>query len=359
MFDPAPTRDYATDDQKWQAVETRDRGADGAFLICVKTTGVYCRPHCPARTPKRQNVLFVATPHAAQALGFRACKRCKPDQKTDREAERAAVLAAARAIEQAIVDGDRAPGLDRLAEGAGYSRFHFHRLFKSVLGVTPAAYGAAVRAGRLAQDLPSAKTVTEALYDAGYASASRFYETSGRLGMAPKAALRGGDGEAIRFATADCALGQVLVAATAKGVCAIQLGNDRASLIAALGARFPKAELTPGGGDFQQVVDRVVALVADPRQPADLPLDIRGTAFQERVWQALRAIPAGETRTYGEIAAAIGAPKAIRGVASACAANPVAVAVPCHRVVRKGGDLAGYRWGLARKRALLKTEGAL
>jgi AraC family transcriptional regulator of adaptative response/methylated-DNA-[protein]-cysteine methyltransferase len=348
---PAPR--FMTDDERWQAVVIRDRWADGSFFYAVATTGVYCRPSCGARAPRRENVSFHATANAARAAGYRACKRCRPDGGGVAEAHAAAILRACRIIETA----ETIPALSELAEAAGFSPFHFHRVFKSVTGVTPRAYAAAHRAGRVREALGRADTVTAAIYDSGYNSSGRFYAASaGMLGMTPSRFRDGGAGEAIRFALGQCSLGGILVAATEKGIVAITLGDDPEALLQDLQRRFPSAALVGGDAEFERMVATVVGFVEAPEAGLDLPLDIRGAAFQQRVWQALRAIPAGATTSYSEIARRIGAPNAARAVAKACADNALAVAIPCHRVVRSDGALSGYRWGIDRKRALLDRE---
>lgn len=347
---------FPDDAARLAAVRRRDRAAEGHFVFAVLTTGVYCRPSCPARPARPENIRFYPDPAAAEAAGYRACRRCRPDGASQAVRHAAAIARACRLIEEAAEEG--APSLAALAEAAGLSRFHFHRLFREVTGVTPRAYAAARRAERVKRELAAAGTVTEALYGAGYGSNGRFYEEAPAiLGMTPRAWRDGGRDAEIRFALGQCSLGAVLVAATAKGVCAIQLGDDPQQLLDTLQARFPKARLVGGDRAFEALVARVVAMVEEPRRPApELPLDLRGTAFQRRVWQALRGIPPGATATYAEIAARIGAPGAARAVARACATNEVAVAIPCHRVVRTGGGLSGYRWGVERKRALLARE---
>ena len=346
---------FATDAARWEAVRRRDRAADGVFYYSVRSTGVYCRPSCGARLPRRENVAFHASPAAAEKAGFRACKRCRPTEAALAERQAAAVAEACRLIERA----DELPGLAALAKTAGMSRFHFHRVFKAVTGVTPKAYADAQRAERVRSALGRRGSVTEAIYDAGFNSSGRFYAAStGLLGMTPRDFRAGGTGAAIRFAVGQCSLGSILVATTDKGVCAITLGDDPDTLVRELQDRFPKARLIGGDADFEKLVAKVVGFVEAPAQGLDLPLDLRGTAFQQRVWQALRKIPAGRTATYSEIAKRIGRPSAVRAVAAACADNPVAVAIPCHRVVRLDGNLAGYRWGIARKRALLDKEAA-
>lgn len=347
----------ALEDWRWAALRSRDRSADGAFVYAVRTTGVYCRPSCAARPARRENVSFHADGVAARAAGFRPCKRCRPDDQPGETLAVLAVTAAARLIDEAVSAERSAPSLEALAARAGFSSFHFHRLFKRSLGVTPKAYEKAARSRRAAAMLAETASVTEAIHGAGYSSSSRFYETAtDRLGMAPRVSRAGGAGEVIRHATAASSLGIVLVGATQRGICAITLGDDADTLLVDLAARFPAATLVPAEADFASTVAAVVDLVETPAEGLALPLDVRGTAFQERVWQALRTIPPGSTRSYKEIATAIGDPKASRGVAQACAANPVAIAVPCHRVVRGSGDLAGYRWGIERKAALLARE---
>ncbi|MBY6264478.1 bifunctional DNA-binding transcriptional regulator/O6-methylguanine-DNA methyltransferase Ada [Azospirillum sp. 412522] len=340
--------------ERWEALRRRDPAADGRFVYAVRSTGVYCRPSCAARPARPENVLFYANNAEAEQAGFRPCKRCRPDgpSQSDRRAD--AVARACRLIEQA----EETPSLEDLATAAEMSPHHFHRIFKQVTGVTPRAYVQASRATRVAGALQQAGSVTEAIYEAGYGSSGRFYESAGaRLGMTPTSYRRGGVGETIRFAVGVCSLGSVLVAATGRGVCAILLGDDPEMLLRDLQDRFPNAELIGGDSDFEATVARVVGLVEAPGTTGfTLPLDIGGTAFQQRVWQALRAIPAGRTASYAEIAAAIGEPAAVRAVARACGANPLAVAIPCHRVVRSDGSLSGYRWGVERKRDLLNRE---
>jgi AraC family transcriptional regulator of adaptative response/methylated-DNA-[protein]-cysteine methyltransferase len=346
-------RAWSTDEERWAAVQSRERAADGAFLYAVRTTGVYCKPSCGARLPLRHNVSFHATAVAAEAAGFRACKRCRP-LGPDLTARRvAAVASACRLIEQA----EDMPRVAELAAAAAMSRFHFQRVFKEVTGLTPQSYAREKRAERLREQLHKGAPVTDAIYAAGFNSSGRFYAQADKtLGMPARDYRAGGVNAAIRFAVGECSLGAILVAASERGVCAILLGDDAAALTHELEDRFPKAELEIGSSDFQQWVARVVGLVEAPQLGCDLPLDIRGSAFEQRVWRALRDIPPGSTASYAEIATAIGAPSSARAVARACAANPLAVAIPCHRVVRSDGDLAGYRWGLERKRALLETE---
>ena len=340
-------------DPRWAAVLARDARADGEFFYSVKTTGVYCRPSCPSRRPLPGNVCFYETRAEAEQAGFRPCRRCRPDQPALAQRHAAVVTAACRLIEEA----DYPPALEQLAAAVRLSPYYFHRLFKSVTGLTPAAYADAYRAARLREGLTQESSVTEAIVNAGYGSSSRFYEQSGSvLGMTPGRYKRGGAETHIRFAVAESSLGALLVACSERGVCAIALGDDPDSLVRELQDRFPRAELAGGDAEFERIVARVVAFVEKPATGLDLPLDIRGTAFQQRVWQALREIPAGSTASYAEIARRIGAPQSARAVAGACAAIPLAVAVPCHRVVRNDGALSGYRWGVERKRTLLDRE---
>jgi AraC family transcriptional regulator, regulatory protein of adaptative response / methylated-DNA-[protein]-cysteine methyltransferase len=348
---------FRTDDARWQAVQRRDRAADGAFYYGVQSTGVYCRPTCAARLPRRENVSFHLTRADAERAGFRPCKRCRPNEATLGDRHAAAVRNACRSIGAALAAGDEVPSLDALAQAAGLSRFHFHRVFKSLAGVTPKAYADAYRARRVREALAQDGTVTEAIYGAGFNSNGRFYAaSSGLLGMTPTQLRAGGDGTVIRFAVGECSLGSILVAATSKGVCAIELGDDPESLVRGFQERFRNARLIGGDRKFEQQVAEVVGYVEAPARGLDLPLDIRGTAFQQRVWDAIRTIPAGSTASYTEIARRIGAPKAVRAVAGACASNAIAIAIPCHRVVRSDGSLSGYRWGVARKHALLARE---
>ncbi len=344
---------FAGDDARWAAVSARTRAADGLFYYSVRSTGVYCRPSCPSRTPRRANVAFHASREDAERAGFRPCLRCRPDAPPLAERQAEAVARACRLIDEAI----DAPDLDTLAQACGMSRFHFHRVFKAHTGITPKAYAAARRAERLQRGLAQAPTVTAAAYDAGFNSSGRFYAASnGVLGMTPRRYRAGGSGEAIHFAVAGCSLGALLVAATGKGICAILLGDEPEPLVRDLQERFPNAELVGAQPDFERTVAQVVAFVEAPRIGLDLPLDVRGTAFQQRVWQALRQVPAGQTVSYAELAERLGMPKGARAVASACAANPAAIAIPCHRVVRIDGALSGYRWGIERKRVLLDRE---
>lgn len=340
-------------DPRWQAVVTRDRTADGRFVYSVRTTGVYCRPSCGARRPRRENVAFHADCAAAAQAGFRPCRRCRPDQA---DAQAALVTRLCRLIEQA----EQVPDLAELALAGGLSPSRLHRLFRERTGVTPRAYAAALRARRLQQELARPEnSVTDSLYAAGFGSSGRFYETAPQvLGMTPSAFRAGGDRVVIHFAVGQCSLGAVLVARSERGVCAILMGDDPEPLVHDLQDRFPKAELIGGDPGFEHLTAAVIAAAENPKAGLNLPLDIRGTAFQQRVWQELRGIPPGHTASYSDIAARIGRPEAARAVAGACAANAHAIAIPCHRVVRTDGALSGYRWGIERKQALLQREGA-
>jgi len=346
-------------DPRWGAVVARDARTDGQFFYAVASTGVYCRPSCAARLPRPENVSFHLTREAAEGAGYRPCKRCKPEQLPlgERRAQQVAELC--RFIDEALEQAAELPKLEALAEHAGMSPHHLHRLFKSLTGVTPRAYAAARRAELLRRELEQKSSVTAALYRAGFGSSGRLYSASNqRLGMTPGRYRAGGLQTQITFGVGACSLGSLLVAATERGVCAILLGDDAGELERDLERRFPEAELQRGEHAFERQLAEVVALVEQPERGLSLPLDVRGTAFQERVWQALQAIPAGATRSYREVAQAIGAPRAVRAVAAACAANALAVAVPCHRVLRSDGDVSGYRWGVERKRALLERERA-
>ena len=342
-----------TADEQWAAVVARDKAYDGMFYYSVATTGVYCRPSCASRLANRSNVKFHRTCEDAEAAGFRACQRCKPKDSSPDQGHLAKVAEACRLIESS----DEALKLDELAESVGLSPFHFHRLFKAATGVTPKAYAVAHRQKRVRGNLKQSGTVTQAIHEAGFNSSARFYETSRQLlGMTPKAYRAGGSEAEIRFAVGQCSLGSILVAQSEKGVCAIFLGDDPEKLLRDLEDKFPLARLIGGDRKFEKLVAKVVGFVESPGIGLDLPLDIRGTAFQHRVWEALRRIPAGKTVSYTDIAQKIGKPNAVRAVAQACAANAIAIAIPCHRVVRNDGALSGYRWGVARKRALLDKE---
>jgi AraC family transcriptional regulator of adaptative response/methylated-DNA-[protein]-cysteine methyltransferase len=346
------TSTYATAEHRWRAVVDRDDDADGRFVYAVQTTGVFCRPSCSSRAPLRRNVAFYASNADAERAGFRACLRCHPTGEDPKRQRAAIIVAACRRLE-----GDDAPRNDELARALGLSAFYFQRLFKQHTGVTPQAYRRRVLAERARVALPDASTVTEAVYDAGYGSSSRFYDGVGReLGMTPTAAKRGALGEAVHYAVRRCALGRVLVAWTERGVCHIALDDHERPLVDALRARFARAELHAQEA-LPTWFDALLEAIDSPRA-LELPLDIRGTAFQQRVWSELRRIPIGETRSYAEVAAALGAPSSSRAVAQACASNTIAVVIPCHRVVRSDGSLSGYRWGEQRKRRLLERERA-
>lgn len=348
---PAPLP--VADDPRWALIVARDKSADGSFWYSVATTGVYCRPSCPSRRANPKNVQLHDTLDDARATGFRPCRRCNPDGPSLEAGNAAMVAEACRRIERS----EEEPSLGELAAAAGRSAGYFHRTFKAVTGLTPKDYAAARRAERVRRGLEDGASVTMAIYDAGFNSSGRFYEKStGMLGMTPSRYRAGGASEEIRFAVGQCSLGAILVASSRKGVAAILLGDEPDALVRDLQDRFPKACLIGADRDYEALVARVVGFVEAPRVGLDLPLDLRGTAFRQRVWQALRDIPAGHTVSYAEIAARIGAPKATRAVAGACAANALAVAIPCHRVIRKDGALSGYAWGAERKRALLGRE---
>jgi AraC family transcriptional regulator of adaptative response/methylated-DNA-[protein]-cysteine methyltransferase len=350
---PSPVAAFEDDRARLAAVRRRDAKADGQFYYAVKTTGVYCRPSCAARPARTENLQFYSTRAAAELAGYRACKRCKPDRESATE-DRDRVLSLAR---ERLEAADGPVSLAELAEALQLSPYHLHRLFKKHVGMTPREYAAAVRLQRVGSELREGSSVTQAIYGAGYSSSSRFYEAgSGALGVTPRALRNGGAGVQVRSVIRLCSLGRVLIAATRRGVCAIAFGATKAELDDALRARFPRAELQPSDAQLEKLADRVVAMIDESELATDLPLDLVGTAFQQRVWRALREIPAGETRTYAQIAAEVGSRDAVRAVGSACGKNPVAVAVPCHRVIASDGKLGGYRWGLERKQALLARE---
>lgn len=341
------TQQLIDPDTAWAAFAARDRAYDGRLIIAVRTTGIYCKPSCPARHPLRENVEFHADAASARGAGFRACLRCKPDEiGRDR-------IAVARAV--AVLEAsEEMVGLEALAAAVGYAPHHFHRLFRRATGVTPAAYARGLKARAAAAALREDASVTAAIYAAGYSAPSRFYEDGARrLGMTPSAWKRGAAGVSIRWTLADTSLGKLLIAATDRGLCRIAFDEDAN----ALALRFPQAEIVGGGAALADLAARVVGAVESPERDLDLPLDVRGTAFQEAIWQALRRIPIGETRSYGELAAAAGCPGAVRAAGSACGANPVAVAVPCHRVQRADGGIGGYAYGVDRKAALRRREG--
>ncbi|MBV8776850.1 MAG: bifunctional DNA-binding transcriptional regulator/O6-methylguanine-DNA methyltransferase Ada [Alphaproteobacteria bacterium] len=349
-----PRSETMLDQEKcWAAVCAHDASQDGQWFYSVKTTGVFCRPGCASRQPLRRNVAFYGTIAEAEAAGFRPCKRCRPNEGSPADRHIAAVERACALIRQR----DTLPSLDELAAAARISRYHFHRVFKQITGATPREWGKAHRLERFAKRLDAGDNVAEAVYAAGFGASSRAYEAAPQgLGMTPAARRHGGRGETIRFTCVKTALGWALVAATARGVCMTALGDDKAALEAELRRRFPAAQIWPADPKLAGWAERIVQFVTDPHEQPDLPLDIRGTAFQARVWRALQKVPPGSTATYTEIAAALGQPKAVRAVAAACAANKLALLVPCHRIVRRDGALAGYRWGAERKRALLAAE---
>lgn len=333
-------------DWAFQAFDRRDRSLDGQFVGAVKTTGIYCKPSCPARRPLRENVEFFWTTAEAIAAGYRSCMRCKPDEVgRDREAVAVALTM--------IEESEEGLSLEELAAAVDYAPHYFHRLFKRDTGVTPAAYARSLRAKRAASALDGNGSVTDAIYEAGYSGPSRFYaNTKGHLGMTPSAWKNGGAGVTIRWAVVDTMLGNMLLAATDKGICRLSFDEDEAELA----RRFPKAEIVAGGAALEDLVKGAIAAIEHPGQMPDLPLDIAGTAFQQAIWNELRRIPAGETRTYADIAAAVGKPKAVRAAGSANGANNVAVLIPCHRVIRTDGGLGGYAYGTERKEQLLNAE---
>jgi AraC family transcriptional regulator of adaptative response/methylated-DNA-[protein]-cysteine methyltransferase len=342
------TTDSTIDEQAaWSAVLARDRSADGRFVTGVLTTGIYCRPSCAARHPRRENVRFFSTGAEAAAAGLRACLRCRPD---DVSRDSAAVEAALRLIEAA----EEPPSLDALAASAGYSPFHFHRLFKRATGITPAAYARGKRARAMTETLEADGRVTDAIYDSGYSGPGRFYaEAKDRLGMTPTRWRGGGRGETIRWATAETSLGTMLVAATERGICRLSFDEGEEDLR----RRFPNAAIEPGGAAMAELVERTVAAVEAPARPHDLPLDIRGTAFQEAVWRELARIPPGESLSYAALAARAGRPEAVRAAGTACGSNQIAILIPCHRARRGDGSPGGYAYGLDRKARLLEREG--
>lgn len=342
-----------TSDPRWKMVASRAGDSDGSFFYSVRTTGVYCRPSCGARLARPENVQFHETAEDAERAGFRPCKRCKPNGLSLTAANTAKIAKACRVIE----GSEAAPSLERLAKTAGMSAYHFHRTFKAATGVTPADYARAHRSDRVRRTLSGGYSVTDAIYEAGYGSSSRFYESSNEvLGMTAASFQSGGLNTAIHFALGECSLGSVLVAKSERGVCSVLIGDDPGALVHDLQSLFPKAELLEADKDFEELVVKVIGFIEAPSAGLELPLDIRGTAFQRRVWKAIQRIPVGATASYAEIAKQLGAPKAVRAVAQACGANAIAVAIPCHRVVRSDGALSGYRWGAERKRALLERE---
>jgi AraC family transcriptional regulator of adaptative response/methylated-DNA-[protein]-cysteine methyltransferase len=340
-------------DPRWLSVVGREKESDEKFYYSVKTTGVYCRPSCAARLARPENVRFYTTTAAAEKAGFRPCKRCKPVGLSLTETNTAKIEKVCRLIERS----DETPSLEQLARHSGMSVFHLHRTFKTITGLTPNGYGAAHRSKRVRRTLGKSHSVTDAIYDAGFNSNSRFYESANEvLGMTPTSFRDGGVNTVIHFAIAECSLGSILVAKSERGVCAVLMGDDPLQLARDLQDQFPKADLVGDESGYEELVAKVIGLIERPGVGFDLALDIRGTAFQQRVWKALQQIPVGTTASYADIAKSIGMPKAVRAVAQACGANTLGVAIPCHRVIRTDGALSGYRWGVERKRALLDRE---
>ena len=343
------------DDPRWQAVLERDTDADGTFVYAISTTGIYCRPTCPSRRPKPEHTRIFNHPHQAEAAGFRPCLRCLPQREETLQQQQI------RIVEDAcrqIRENEIAPDLSKLAAHAGFSISHFHKLFKQITGITPKNYAQSLRMQKLEQELNKSETsVTEAIYNSGYNESSNFYASKNRLlGMTPSAYKKGGANIMLNYAIAPCSLGKILVAATSKGISSILLGDDTDILLDDLKKRFPKADISQGGTEFEATLNTCLEFIDQPQPQFSLPLDIHGTVFQQKIWQILRQIPPGQTVSYAELARLAGMPKAARAVAGACAANPVAVVVPCHRVVRNDGGLSGYRWGVERKRTLLNKE---
>jgi AraC family transcriptional regulator of adaptative response/methylated-DNA-[protein]-cysteine methyltransferase len=347
-------RSYATDEERYRAFTARDERAEGHFIIAVKTTGIYCRPNCPARPPKRENIEFFDDIASARRAGYRACLRCKPDEPSQGTRIAKLITQACRRLER----DEEMPRVSELAKAAGFSEGRFHRLFKLATGLSPKQYALAKRVETFRSKLKGGETVTAALYDSGFNSSSRAYEASRRLGAKPRDVKTGGATLTLKAATAPCSLGYVGIAMSERGLCALAFGDSAKAAREAVQSRFPKARLVESDGELAGALKRVVSLVEEPAGALDLPHDNRGTAFQERVWQALRRIPAGKTRSYAEIAKAIGKPSAQRAVAQACGANKIAIAIPCHRVVASDGGLGGYHFGTKRKKALLAKEAA-
>lgn len=345
-------RSRITDDDRWQSVVDRDVAADGQFVFAVRTTGIFCRPSCRAKHALRKNVSFFADARQALAAGFRPCKRCQPDKDSAQQHRLEKIAHACQLLQQ-----ESPLTLDELAQQVAMSPYHLHRLFKATTGMTPKAWQQSWRARRLRDALAKGVPVTQAILNAGFPDSSSYYRKADQtLGMTAKQFRKGGDNVSVRYTLADCSLGRCLVAESERGICAILLGDDDATLVADLHELFPAAQDMPADTDFQQRVREVIAAINARDAPLSLPLDIRGTAFQQQVWQALRAIPCGETMSYQQLASAIGKPKAVRAVASACGANKLAIVIPCHRVIRGDGALSGYRWGIARKALLLQRE---
>jgi AraC family transcriptional regulator, regulatory protein of adaptative response / methylated-DNA-[protein]-cysteine methyltransferase len=346
-------RNFSSEQAKWHAVENKDARADGNFFYAVKTTGVYCRPNCAAKLAKRENVIFFETPADAERAGFRACKRCQPNADSQQEREAELVRRACESMRESEANIP----LKELARAADLSPFYFQKVFKRVSGVTPREYATQLREQRAREALRKNDSVTGAIYDAGYNANSRFYARSrNMLGMQPRDFAAGGAGQAIRYAIAQSALGLVLIAGTERGICLVHFGESEAELESLLQKSFSRARILSGDSKFTQTVKAVIQSINESDSAKNLPLDLRGTVFQQRVWKALREIPPGTTTTYSKLAEKLGTPRAVRAVARACATNDVAVLVPCHRVIRADGNLAGYRWGLERKRKLLNRE---
>ena len=344
----------SSDTQAWQAVLGRDRRYDGMFVYAVRSTGVYCRPSCPSRRPRREMVEFFEQPQAAERAGFRSCLRCRPMELNGERELPKVITRVCRFIDEVIEEG---PTLDRLAEVAGVSPFHLQRSFKGTLGISPRQYAELKRFLRFKSRLQKGDDVTTAMYEAGFNSPSRLYERStSAMGMTPSVYRAGAPGQKIRYTLADSSLGRVLIAATDKGVCAVRIGDSDKALESTLRGEFPKAEIARDDRELASYVHDIVNAAEGKGIAHEIPLDIRHTAFQWKVWQALRSIALGETRSYQQVAKAIGSPAAVRAVANACASNPVALVIPCHRVVRTNGDLGGYRWGAERKQQLLTKE---
>jgi AraC family transcriptional regulator, regulatory protein of adaptative response / methylated-DNA-[protein]-cysteine methyltransferase len=341
-------------DKFWQAVMDRDSQFDGQFVFAVSSTGIYCRPSCPARRPRRDRVSFFALPEAASQAGFRACKRCHPQQASLIDPQVEMVQRVCRFIE---TNPDETMNLETLGDHVGLSSFHLQRTFKNIMGVTPREYAEAIRTNRFKSGVRSGESVTNAMYEAGYGSSSRLYErANSELGMTPATYSRGGKEVVIDYATTKSPLGYLLVAATSKGVCAVRLGDTLTALEADLRKEYPSAQIRRNEGPLDGALKQIVAHLEGKQPHLSLPVDVRATAFQRQVWQALQEIPYGETRSYGEVAKAIGQPKAVRAVARACATNPIALVIPCHRVIREDKSLGGYRWGIERKKKLLENE---
>lgn len=344
----------ADDEGRWNAVLVRDARCDGSFVYAVRSTGIYCRPSCPSRRPRRDRVAFFATTESARRAGFRSCRRCRPDERPGPAAHVELVGRICRYLENGP---DRPPTLEELGAWAGVSPFHLQRTFRKIVGLTPRQYAENHRVERLKANLRKGDDVTRALHGSGYGSGSRLYEQAReRLGMTPATYRKGGHGMKISYTLADSPMGRLLVAATDRGLCAVSLGDDDAELVAALRKEYPRAELVADKRDLGRWVDAILSYLAGEPICPDLPLDLQATAFQWRVYEALRAIPPGSTRTYAEVAGTLGQPRASRAVGRSCATNPVALVIPCHRVVRGDGALGGYRWGLDRKQRLLALE---